>query len=452
MSRDNLVAVNTAVGQTERVNIPEITAQGGTWGPLLCSNSIDTVGRWSESNGQFYKYKKMAKVLPLAMVDDLLAVRKCGFDSIETNITINTMIELKKLEFHTPKSNKKSKCHYLHIGKSTHVCPGMKVHGFKADKVTEAVYLGDVIRQDGKNSSNIKNRVKKGMGIVTRIMDVLKTISFGQKYFEIAKTLREAELINGILTNAEVWYGIKQSEIDELEEVDKLLLRRVLGAPESSCIESLYLELGVIPIRVIIKARRVIYLHYLTKLEENQMLAKVFKTQWKYPSKDDWTIQVQEDLKHFGIKMDLEEIGGMSSYRFKKLVKMKSKEYALEYLLKLKTKHTKMENLEYVELKLQSYLRTKEITVQEAKNLYKFRTRSAKFGGNMKNNANVSIACPLCQVQHDTQEHCVKQCSVVKSKVKVNGSYDDIFLDEVPVEIAKTLMEITELREKINNQ
>ena len=29
----NLVAVNTAVGQTERVNIPKIVQQGGAWGP-----------------------------------------------------------------------------------------------------------------------------------------------------------------------------------------------------------------------------------------------------------------------------------------------------------------------------------------------------------------------------------------------------------------------------------
>ena len=185
---------------------------------------------------------------------------------------INTLIELKKLEFHIPKSDKKSKCHFLHIGKPNHFCPGMKIHGHEAGQVCEAVYLGDIIRQDGKNSSNIRNGVKKGMGIVTRIMNILKTISFGHKYFEIAKTLREAEFINGILTNAEVWYGIKQSEIDELEEVDKLLLRRVLGAPESSCIESLYLELGLVPIRVIIKARRVKYLHYLTKLDERHPL------------------------------------------------------------------------------------------------------------------------------------------------------------------------------------
>ena len=50
----NMVAVNTAVGQSERVNIPEITTQGGTWGPMLCSNSIDRVGKYALENGNFY--------------------------------------------------------------------------------------------------------------------------------------------------------------------------------------------------------------------------------------------------------------------------------------------------------------------------------------------------------------------------------------------------------------
>ena len=36
-SKDNFVAVNTAVGLTERVNLPKIVQQGGTWGPVLCS-------------------------------------------------------------------------------------------------------------------------------------------------------------------------------------------------------------------------------------------------------------------------------------------------------------------------------------------------------------------------------------------------------------------------------
>ena len=46
MNIDNYVAVNSehAVGQTERVNIKKIVMQGGKWGPLKCSNSMDKIG------------------------------------------------------------------------------------------------------------------------------------------------------------------------------------------------------------------------------------------------------------------------------------------------------------------------------------------------------------------------------------------------------------------------
>ena len=101
-SKINRVAINTAVGQTERTVIPEIVTQGGTWGPMMCSNSIDTVGKYCEADGHIYKYKNISKVIPLAMVDDLLSVSPCGTKTIAMNVTINTLIELKKMKFHTP--------------------------------------------------------------------------------------------------------------------------------------------------------------------------------------------------------------------------------------------------------------------------------------------------------------------------------------------------------------
>ena len=45
MNRDNFVGIKTDFGMTERLNIPDITQQGGLWGPTSCSNSIDSVGR-----------------------------------------------------------------------------------------------------------------------------------------------------------------------------------------------------------------------------------------------------------------------------------------------------------------------------------------------------------------------------------------------------------------------
>ena len=50
----------------------------------------------------------------------------------------------------------------------------------------EEKYLGDVISRDGKNIKNIKARVAKGKGIVTRIMTIFEGIPVGQFYFEIA--------------------------------------------------------------------------------------------------------------------------------------------------------------------------------------------------------------------------------------------------------------------------
>ena len=52
-----------------------------------------------------------------------------------------------------------------------------------------------------------------------------------------------------------------------------------------------------------------------------------------------------------------------SSNSLKKLVKIKTKEYALSHLLSLKAKHTKMDKLVYCELKLQKYLKSDYIPV-----------------------------------------------------------------------------------------
>ena len=106
-----------------------------------------------------------------------------------------------------------------------------------------------------------------------------------------------------------------------------------MGAPDSTCIESLYLELGITQISVIMKSRRINYLHYLLRFKENEMLNSVFTAQWKFPGKNDWTDQVQRDLKDFQIDLSLEEISNESEYSFKKLGEIKSKKFLLDQLL-----------------------------------------------------------------------------------------------------------------------
>ena len=89
-----------------------------------------------------------------------------------------------------------------------------------------------------------------------------------------------------------------------------------------------------------------------------------------------------------------------------------------------------MDNLGYNELKLQTYLKSKNIPVYEAKNIYKFRVRVADFKDNFKGKY-ADRVCPFCQLSSDTQAHSL-QCDQVKLKVKIEGNYTDICKEIIP--------------------
>ena len=161
----------------------------------------------------------------------------------------------------------------------------------------EEKYLGDVISRDGKNIKNIKARVAKGKGIVTRIMTILEGIPFGQFYFEIAVILRNSLLVSSMLCNSEAWHNVTKSELDLLETVDVQLLRNILKAPKTTPKEILYLELGCIPFRELLRKRRISFCHYILKQSPDYMMFKFLEPLIKTRKPKDWISQVFLDIQ-----------------------------------------------------------------------------------------------------------------------------------------------------------
>jgi hypothetical protein len=64
-------------------------------------------------------YKDIVGIPPLAMMDDLVSVSKCGIDSVVMNAFLNSKSDVKKLQFGI------SKCHKLHVGKERKTCPDL---------------------------------------------------------------------------------------------------------------------------------------------------------------------------------------------------------------------------------------------------------------------------------------------------------------------------------------
>ena len=258
--------------------------------------------------------------------------------------------------------------------------------------------------------------------------------------------------INGILTNAEVWHNVKKAEIEEFEQLDRSLLRQILKVPISTPKESFYLELGILPIGTVVKARRIIYLHDLVNQNHTEMLHQFFITQWNKPTRGDWTELVKEDLNDFGIDEDLVMLQQMSKGKIKKLIKAEARKYAFNELKKSiegKKGHSKLKNIRYTELKMQDYLMNGNIKKEEAINIFKFRTHMADFGENFKSGADVVI-CPLCLDHIDSQSNSFK-CQIIKNKIEVKGNMKDVYGSNIPRNLIQTIQDITKVRNDIFN-
>ena len=253
--------------------------------------------------------------------------------------------------------------------------------------------------------------------------------------------------LNGVLTNAEIWYNLSEAEIQEFENLDRLLLRRILQVPVSTPKEAFLLELGIIPIAVTIKARQINYLHYLVNRKQSEMLCKFFVTQANQPCKGDWTEAVKRDLEQFNIPYDFNYLKSKSKDAFKRIVKNKAKEVALEVLKAKQQKHTKMENLKFLELKRQTYFNLQHLRVEDMRNVFRFRVRMARFGHNYRGNRD-NVGCPLC-ASHLDKQHLVFQCKEIISRIMIQCNTNDVYCDNVTMETDKTLTEIMKVCDKL---
>ena len=139
------------------------------------------------------------------------------------------------------------------------MCPDTHVHNKLIKEVDKDKYLGDVISNDGKLDKNISSRVGKLIGVTAQILNTLKELCLGQHYFSVAMLLRQSIFLPVLLLNSESWVNLTRKNIEDLEIMDRNLLRKILGAPSKTPSAALYLELGCLQITYLIKYKRIMW-------------------------------------------------------------------------------------------------------------------------------------------------------------------------------------------------
>ena len=298
-------------------------------------------------------------------------------------------------------------------------------------------YLGDILTTDGKIDQNIIARCSKGIGKVNEIMGMLQEISFGPHYFKMALLFRNSILISSMLGSSEVLYGLTNSHIEKLEQVDRIFFRRLFQVPNCTTIEAFYLETSAVPVRFILMSRRLLYLWDILQKNESELVRKVFDAQKMFTVKNDWVLQVQSDLEECGIFLKDNEIAKMKRISFKKLVTDKINLLSAKYLCSLKERHSKSVYLQYSK-EMQPYLRNESLSIELKKLMFRIKNRLIDVKTNFKGKYKDNLKCRLCDNPEESQPHLV-ECSEIVSNDEVKNalegfSYNDIFTTNLQVQ------------------
>ena len=446
INRNVNVVIKTPAGKTEKGTIRNVITQGDIFGPLLCSKTVDCFGKECLEDQKYtYLYKGEVEIPPLSMVDDLLCISECGYKTTMLNTFLKVQTNCKKLQFG------ENKCKKLHVGKyrEDFKCQEISVDNWKEitvinedtgvdiledkytgeniiEETTEEKYLGDIISNDGRNIKNIRSRIAKGKGIVSKIISILDALPLGNSYFEIGLILRDSLLTSSILCNSETWYNITKAEMELLETVDTLFLQRILNAPKSTPKEMYYLELGCIPYRNLIQKKRLMFLFYILKQDPKSMIYKFFESQKNHGTSKDWVNTVIQDLKDLNIDKNFEDIKIMKKHEFRRIVSQSIQKKAMQNLEDKKSQHSKVKQLKHEIFGMQKYLRNNnvKISIEEKQMIFKLRAKVTSVKTNFKG-MHEDLKCEICYEENETQKH-ILECKILNKNEKQILKYEKI--------------------------
>ena len=412
-NKEIFMSVNTPSGLTDRQILENIVLQGDTWGSLLASVLVDSIGQECSTSGYGYQYKDKLPIGMLGLVDDIIGVTEAGYKAQMLNAFLNVKTAEKSLQFGI------KKCKSMLIGKNVeHVLNSSlcvdkwtvehvedKMTGdtelieqytgqVEIEKCNEQKYLGFIISSTGDNMANIRTIRNKSIGTRRTIFSKLNSMNLMKYYFECGVIFLNTMLRTSILYASETYYNLKELEIRQIERIEENFMRQLLKTTKGCPISQLYLELGQRPARFDIFKLQLFYLKYILIQEEKSMMFQFFKIQLENPTKCDWVSSVMNTLLQLDIHLTLEEIKGMSNHKYTVLVKKKCEESALIYLLK--KRGSKGSEIEYTKIEMASYL--------QPNNEYEIDDQRYVFG--MRNKMVDIPSCFTAKEKNKSKCHC----------------------------------------------
>ena len=436
------MAVKTPSGLTDRQTIKNCVLQGDTFGSIMASVQVDSIGKECVTEGYTYLYKDELPVGFLGLVDDVIGITEAGIEAQKLNAFINIKTAEKALQFGP------TKCKSMLVGKNTKNVINSKLMVDKwtenytensltgeadlkeifcglteIDQTSEQKYLGFVLSNTGDNMANIGALKKKSIGIIRSTLNKLNCLNLGPYYFECAIILMNVMVRGSLLYACDMYYDLKETELRQIERMEESYLRQVLKTSKGCPITELYLSVGQHPARFEIQKMRLLYFKYILHEEETSLISKFFYLQLNQPTKGDWVSTCLNDIKQLHIDMSLEDIKLMSEQKFRNLLKLKVKESAFSYLIgkqKSKGKENKYEDLSMSEYLLPT---NKTLTIAEKQTMFSVKNRMIRIPANFPK-PKTEYNC-VCNEKEDMQH--IYYCEILNKGRSTKIEYEKLY-------------------------
>ena len=401
------ITVNTPLGTSKPFTKSMIVKQGSVTASSLCSASTGELCDEHVSGGvQIGKIK----INSLAYVDDLTTANTNVLDSGSSHKTVCFFSDKKKLPLN------EKKCYLLPVNcKKYGPVPLQLVNNKPVIIKDQAPYLGDVINDKGNYRDLIDDRSRKGTVAMINSIYLCSDGQMGMYAIHGLLLLFRSVFTPTILSNSETWDHLTSNDITRLQTLQLKYLKWMLHTPRGTCNTFVYLELGILPTKSLINIRKMVFLHHILNLDDNDPVKITHQQQQMYSFELNWANEMKNLLETHNLSTDETIIQQLPRKTWKKMVKEAVTRVSLLSLNAECSEKTKTNGRVYTQLQLQPYFH--HLPASKARKYFQLRGNIYNFKCNRPYQHSDDI-CRLCGEEPEDTNHVLNVCSKVSRSSK----------------------------------
>ena len=304
--------INTKAGVTREIVRKAGGKQGGKLMVPLFAKMMDTAAEDMQADPNLGISLANITLQALIFVDDKVTFAEGDQQQQLTLEFADAFAQKHKLEWG------KDKCKTMTIG-----CTGNKKKQWKLGEeeigaCQEYKYLGDIISQDGKNTTNLKERKNKVNVAVRSIVTCCNNGVMKKMATKVAKYLYETEIVTALLYNSETW-NLSNVEKKFLDQIEVQAWKKLIGLPNTTPTAGIIHTMGSLFPSVRVEQKQLIFLQkVLQRNDEHWTKATLIAMKEKNVG---WAKQINSILERWELETEWENIKNKRKNEWTRLVK-----------------------------------------------------------------------------------------------------------------------------------